>query len=86
MKIYSYQFYENVFAASKLALGEIGTPNYSPHHRRIEQRLAGTDARTASTMASVSMRLSRYPAPLPRSMTSGPAADLAWLRPTSRIG
>ncbi len=32
MKIYSYQFYENVFAASKLALGSIGTPNYSPHH------------------------------------------------------
>jgi arsenite oxidase large subunit len=32
MKIYSYQFYENVFAGSKLALGSIGTPNYSPHH------------------------------------------------------
>ncbi len=32
MKIYSYEFYENVFAASKLALGAIGTPNYSPHH------------------------------------------------------
>ena len=30
MKIYSYQYYENVFAASKLALGSIGTPNYSP--------------------------------------------------------
>ncbi|HIE21085.1 MAG TPA: arsenite oxidase large subunit, partial [Acidimicrobiia bacterium] len=32
MKIYSYQFYENVFAASKLAYGKIVTPNYSPHH------------------------------------------------------
>ncbi len=32
MKIYSYQFYENVFAGSKLALGSIGTANYSPHH------------------------------------------------------
>ncbi|MFQ5557501.1 MAG: molybdopterin-dependent oxidoreductase, partial [Acidimicrobiales bacterium] len=32
MKIYSYQYYENVFAGSKLALGAIGTPNYSPHH------------------------------------------------------
>ncbi|MGI9602750.1 MAG: arsenate reductase (azurin) large subunit [Acidimicrobiales bacterium] len=32
MKIYSYQFYENVFAASKLGLGAIGTPNWSPHH------------------------------------------------------
>ena len=32
MKIYSYEFYENVFAGSKLALGAIGTPNYSPHH------------------------------------------------------
>ncbi len=31
-KIYSYQFYENVYAGSKLALGEIGTPNFSPHH------------------------------------------------------
>ncbi|MDK1018243.1 MAG: arsenate reductase (azurin) large subunit [Actinomycetota bacterium] len=31
-KIYSYQFYENVFAGSKLALGEIGTPNFSAHH------------------------------------------------------
>ncbi len=36
MKIYSYQFYENVFAASKLALGEIATPNYSPHHAPAE--------------------------------------------------
>lgn len=36
MKIYSYQFYENVFAASKLALGMIGTPNYSPHHAPAE--------------------------------------------------
>ena len=32
MKIYSYQYYENVYAGSKLALGAIGTPNYSPHH------------------------------------------------------
>ncbi len=32
MKIYSYQFYENVYVASKLALGDIGSPNYSPHH------------------------------------------------------
>ena len=31
-KLYSYQFYENVFAATKLVLGEIGTPNFSPHH------------------------------------------------------
>ncbi len=31
-KLYSYQFYENVFAATKLVLGEIGTPNISPHH------------------------------------------------------
>lgn len=36
IKIYSYQYYENVFAASKLALGEIGTPNYSPHHAPAE--------------------------------------------------
>ncbi len=36
MKIYSYQYYENVFAASKLALGEIATPNYSPHHAPAE--------------------------------------------------
>jgi arsenite oxidase large subunit len=32
MKIYSYQYYENVYAGSKLARGAIGTPNYSPHH------------------------------------------------------
>jgi len=32
MKLYSYQYYENVYAATKLALGEIGTPNFSPHH------------------------------------------------------
>ncbi len=32
MKIYSYQYYENVFVGSKLALGAIGSPNYSPHH------------------------------------------------------
>lgn len=36
MKIYSYQYYENVFAGSKLALGAIGTPNYSPHHAPAE--------------------------------------------------
>ena len=36
MKIYSYEFYENVFAGSKLALGSIGTPNYSPHHAPAE--------------------------------------------------
>ncbi len=36
MKIYSYQFYENVYAASKLAFGDIGTPNYSPHHAPAE--------------------------------------------------
>jgi arsenite oxidase large subunit len=36
VKIYSYQFYENVFAASKLGLGMIGTPNYSPHHAPAE--------------------------------------------------
>jgi arsenite oxidase large subunit len=35
-KLYSYQFYENVFAATKLALGEIGTPNFSPHHAPAE--------------------------------------------------
>ena len=31
-KLYSYQFYENVFSATKLVLGEIGTPNFSAHH------------------------------------------------------
>ncbi len=36
MKIYSYQFFENTFAASKLALKEIGTPNFSPHHAPAE--------------------------------------------------
>ena len=36
MKIYSYQYYENVFVGSKLALGAIGTPNYSPHHAPAE--------------------------------------------------
>jgi len=35
-KIYSYQFYENVFAASKLGLGAIATPNWSPHHAPAE--------------------------------------------------
>ena len=36
MKIYSYQFYENVYVGSKLARGAIGTPNYSPHHAPAE--------------------------------------------------
>ncbi len=36
MKIYSYEYFENVFAGSKLALGAIGTPNYSPHHAPAE--------------------------------------------------
>ena len=31
-KIYSYQFYENTYPATKLALGAIGTPNWSQHH------------------------------------------------------
>ncbi len=36
MKIYSYQYFENTFAASKLALANIGTPNFSPHHAPAE--------------------------------------------------
>lgn len=36
IKIYFYEFYENVFAASKLGLGKIGTPNWSPHHAPAE--------------------------------------------------
>lgn len=32
MKAFSYQFFENTYAASKLSLGAIGTPNFSPHH------------------------------------------------------
>ncbi len=36
MKIYSYEFFENTYAASKLALGAIGTPNWSPHHAPAE--------------------------------------------------
>ncbi len=36
MKIYSYQYYENTYAASKLGLGAIGTPNWSPHHAPAE--------------------------------------------------
>ncbi len=36
MKIYSYQFFENTYAASKLALLNIGTPNFSPHHAPAE--------------------------------------------------
>ena len=36
MKIYSYQFYENTYSASKLGLGAIATPNWSPHHAPAE--------------------------------------------------
>jgi len=36
VKIYSYQFFENTYAISKLALGEIGTPNWAPHHAPAE--------------------------------------------------
>lgn len=36
MKIYSYEFFENTYAASKLALKNIGTPNWSPHHAPAE--------------------------------------------------
>ena len=32
MKRYSYQFYENVYAVTKLALGAIGSANHAPHH------------------------------------------------------
>ena len=31
-KVYSYEYFENTFAATKFALGAIGTPNYAPHH------------------------------------------------------
>lgn len=31
-KVFSYQYFENTFAATKFALGAIGTPNYAPHH------------------------------------------------------
>lgn len=33
MKTYSYQFFENTYAISKLAFGAIGTPAYSPHDK-----------------------------------------------------
>jgi len=36
MKIYSYEFFENTYAASKLALASIVTPNWSPHHAPAE--------------------------------------------------
>ncbi len=36
MKIYSYEFFENTYAASKLALLNIATPNFSPHHAPAE--------------------------------------------------
>ena len=31
-KVFSYEYFENNFAATKFALGAIGTPNYAPHH------------------------------------------------------
>ena len=31
-KVFSYEYFENTFAATKFALGAIGTPNYAPHH------------------------------------------------------
>ncbi len=36
MKVYSYQFFQNTFAATKLAFASVGTPNYSPHHAPAE--------------------------------------------------
>ena len=33
MKTYSYQYFENTYAISKLAFGSIGTPAYSPHDK-----------------------------------------------------
>jgi len=36
MKRYSYQFYENVYAITKLAYGAIGSPNHAPHHAPAE--------------------------------------------------
>lgn len=33
MKTYSYQYFENTYAISKLAFGAIGTPAYSPHDK-----------------------------------------------------
>lgn len=32
MKIYVYQFFENTYAATKLAFAKIGTPCFGPHH------------------------------------------------------
>ncbi len=36
VKVYSYQFFENTYAISKLARGMIGTPNWAPHHAPAE--------------------------------------------------
>ncbi len=36
VKVYSYQFFENTYAISKLARGVIGTPNWAPHHAPAE--------------------------------------------------
>lgn len=36
MKRYSYQFYENVYAITKLAYVAIGSPNHAPHHAPAE--------------------------------------------------
>ena len=36
MKRYSYQFYENVYALTKLAFEKIGSPNHAPHHAPAE--------------------------------------------------
>lgn len=33
MKTYSYEFFENTYAISKLAFGSIGTPAYAPHDK-----------------------------------------------------
>lgn len=33
MKTYSYQYFENTYAISKLAFGAIGTPAYAPHDK-----------------------------------------------------
>jgi arsenite oxidase large subunit len=35
-KVYSYQYFENTYAISKLSLGAIGTPNWAPHHAPAE--------------------------------------------------
>lgn len=36
VKVYSYQYWENTYAVSKLARGMIGTPNWAPHHAPAE--------------------------------------------------